>query len=173
MTQHPETSGREHRFVLVDWADPRAVELRRRMDTEIFARYERPDDDPEPAELTQRRRDALRVDPADIRATVLVLDGGQAIAHAALRELRGDWEVKRVIVDPDCRGRGIGRALMLELETIALAADVSRLILQTGDRQPDAVALYAGLGYTPIPIYEPYLETMPFSLCFEKHLRAA
>ena len=59
---------------------------------------------------------------------------------------------------------------MLELERIARSADVRRLILQTGDRQPEAVGLYEALGYTPIPIYDPYAETMPFSLCFEKTL---
>lgn len=158
-------------FEQVSWDDARAVEMRRLMDIEIFARYATPDDPPEPDEVVERRRVALLVDPDDIRATVLVLDGdGTPVAHAALRELRGDWEVKRVVVDAGQRGRGLGRALMLELERIARSAQVDRLILQTGDRQPDAVALYESLGYTPIPIYDPYAETMPFSKCFEKKL---
>ncbi len=159
------------RFELVGWHDARAVELRRLMDVEIFARYATPEDPPEPADVVEQRRIALLVDPADVRATVLALDeAGTPVAHAALRGLRGDWEVKRVIVDAGHRGRGLGRALMLELERIARAAQVDRLILQTGDRQPDAVALYESLGYTPIPIYDPYADTMPFSRCFEKRL---
>ncbi|WP_255359407.1 hypothetical protein [Frondihabitans sp. PAMC 28766] len=43
-------------------------------------------------------------------------------------------------------------------------------MLQTGDRQPDAVRLYERFGYTPIPVYEPYVEAIPFSLCYEKRL---
>ena len=160
-----------YRFERVAWDDPRAVELPRLMDVEIFARYAAPADAPEDAGITERRRVALLVDPADVRATVLAIHAdGSPVAHAALRELRGDWEVKRVVVGPGQRGRGLGRALMLELERIAAAARVTRLILQTGDRQPDAVALYESLGYTPIPIYDPYAKTMPFSLCFEKIL---
>jgi hypothetical protein len=36
--------------------------------------------------------------------------------------------------------------------------------------QPEVVARFARLGYTPIPLYEPYVETMPTSMCFEKIL---
>jgi GNAT superfamily N-acetyltransferase len=57
---------------------------------------------------------------------------------------------------------------MNHLEQLATAGGARRLILQTGDRQPDAVALYERVGYTPIPIYEPYIETIPNSFCFEK-----
>jgi hypothetical protein len=32
------------------------------------------------------------------------------------------------------------------------------------------VALHERVGYTPIPIYEPYVETIPNSLCVEKVL---
>ncbi|PPF90241.1 N-acetyltransferase [Subtercola sp. Z020] len=112
----------------------------------------------------------LTVDPATVRATVLVVDtDGTPIGHAALRILAGEWEVKRVIVDGDQRGRGVGSALMRELERIVRleAPDARRIILQTGDKQPEAVALYTRLGYTPIPTYEPYVEAIPQSLCFE------
>ena len=160
-------------FENVSWDDHRAVRLRSVMDAEMSVRYANYTPEPEPAEVTARRMASLAVDPADVRAVVLVLDDdGTPIAHAALRELRGDWEVKRVIVSDAHRGRGIARALMNHLESLAMAAGVSRLILQTGDRQPDAVAVYERVGYTPIPIYEPYVETIPNSLCFEKVLAA-
>lgn len=159
------------RFVSVNWDDQRAVELRRSMDVELTARYSGPGDAPQAAALVADRNAALAVGPADVRATILAVDADETpLAHAALRDLRGDWEVKRVVVDASARGRGIGIALMTELETIARRAGRPRLILQTGDRQPDAVALYRKLGYTPIPIYEPYLATMPFSMCFAKVL---
>jgi GNAT superfamily N-acetyltransferase len=155
----------------VDWEDARAVEFRRLMDVEMTERYTGYSAVPESAETVERRRVSLAVDPADVRATVLVLDAdGTPLAHAALRLLRGEWEVKRVIVGAGHRGRGIGRALMAHLEQIAREGGARRVILQTGDRQPDAVALYERVGYTRIPIYEPYVETIPNSLCFEKVL---
>jgi GNAT superfamily N-acetyltransferase len=160
-------------FENVSWDDHRAVRLRSVMDAEMSVRYANYTPEPEPAEVTARRMASLAVDPADVRAVVLVLDDdGTPVAHAALRELRGDWEVKRVIVSDAHRGRGIARALMNHLESLARAAGVRRLILQTGDRQPDAVAVYERVGYTPIPIYEPYVETIPNSFCFEKVLAA-
>jgi len=156
-------------FATVEWDDPRAVALRDAMDAEMTVRYHR--ETPEPPELTAKRQIALAVDPALVMATVLVLDAdGTPLAHAALRLLRGEWEVKRVIVVDGQRGRGIGQALMDHLESIARTAGAPRLILQTGNRQPEAVRLYERVGYTPIPIYEPYIETIPFSLCFEKVL---
>ncbi len=118
-------------------------------------------------------RAAISVDPADMVSTVIVSDqDGTPVAHAALRRLGAEWEVKRVIVDADRRGQGLGRLLMAALEDIATRRGATRLILQTGDRQPDAVALYRRLGYTEIPVYQPYTDAVPFSLCFEKVLAA-
>ncbi|WP_458112666.1 GNAT family N-acetyltransferase [Arthrobacter sp. R1-13] len=37
---------------------------------------------------------------------------------------------------------------MAEIEGIAARGGASRVILQTGDQQPGAVALYSKLGYT-------------------------
>lgn len=153
----------------VVWEDPRAVDLRQAMDVEMAAVYNNALART-PAQM-QLVRAALTVDPADVHTTLLALDeDGTPLAHAALRLLAGDWEVKRVIVVQEARGRGIGRALMSALEDAARAAGAVRLILQTGDRQPAAVRLYEGLGFTPIPTYEPYIEAIPTSMCFEKKL---
>ncbi|MBC7724165.1 MAG: GNAT family N-acetyltransferase [Burkholderiaceae bacterium] len=163
-----ETPNPAFRFVRVDYVDPRAVALRAVMDEEMTERYHFPGDPP----MSDTVARALAVDTAHIAATVLVIDGtGDAIAHAALRRHGGEWEVKRVIVRGAARGRGAGRSLMTELERIARSQGATRLILQCGDRQPEAVALYTGLGFTPIPVYEPYLSGIPNSLCFEKVLR--
>lgn len=149
----------------VDWNDARAIELRDCMDAEIQPRYAgRPGD---PAVIAK----ALAVNPDDIRLTVLAIDSdSRPVGHAALRQLGTEWEVKRVVVLERVRGRGVGRQLMAHLEEFAGAQGIHRLILQTGDRQPDAVALYHALGYRRIPIYQPYTDTIPFSLCFEKVL---
>lgn len=59
---------------------------------------------------------------------------------------------------------------MSALEKLAIQAGAHRLILQTGNKQPEAVALYRKLGYTPIPVYAPYDTAIPFSSCFAKQL---
>ncbi|MFT4228799.1 MAG: GNAT family N-acetyltransferase [Microbacterium sp.] len=152
----------------VAWDDPRAARLRESMDAELSPRYA-----DRFAEFESRQdvsADDFAVHAETIVATVLAVDDdGVPVGHAALRRLGDDLEVKRVFVDPAARGTGASRALMVELENIGRAAGASRLILQTGDRQPEAVALYTGIGYSPIPIFPPYTP-YAFSLCFEKRL---
>ena len=155
----------------VEYDDPRAREMRARMDAEMTAVYSVGRDPDEPAEKAAARDAALTVHPENVRATVLVVDSeGAAVGHAVLYDRAGEWEVKRVMVDGTRRGRGIGRLIMAELEAIGRAGGARRLILQTGDRQPDAVALYEKVGWTPIPVYEPYVTTIPQSICFERVL---
>lgn len=70
------------------------------------------------------------------------------VGGVGLRRLGGTaGEVKRLWVDPAWRGRGVGRALMAALEDAALGLGLTELELGTGDRQPEAVALYAGAGW--------------------------
>jgi GNAT superfamily N-acetyltransferase len=62
----------------------------------------------------------------------------------------GAVEVKRMYVPARARRRGIARALLAELERTAAAAGASRVLLETGTAQPEAVALYAATGYQPV-----------------------
>lgn len=152
----------------VHWDDPRAASLRATMSREMQARYTGLAADPEAVQQ------AISVDPDDVAVTIIVVaDDGVTVGHAALRRLGDDWEVKRVMVDESRRGSGLGRLLMAEMETRARELGADRLILQTGDRQPDAVALYRRLGYTEIAIYQPYTDAVPHSICFEKVLAPA
>ena len=151
----------------VAFDDPRAVALRDAMDAEMTVRY--PRDVVDPVDVVEARTAALTVHPENVRATVLLLDdGGAAVGHALVQDRDGEWEVKRVVVADGQRGRGVGRRLMAEIEAVAREGGAHRLILQTGDRQPDAVALYEKIGFTRIPTYEPYVTTIPQSICFEK-----
>jgi GNAT superfamily N-acetyltransferase len=156
----------------VAWRDPRAVALRELMDGEMSVLYGSRFSSPEPDEVVAARRQALVVDPRDVLVTLLATDSdGTPLGHGALRDLRGEWEVKRLIVAHHARGRGIGRRIMSELETLARTGGAKRLVLQTGDLQPGAVALYERTGYERIEIYEPYVTAIPFSLCFEKRFQ--
>ena len=83
---------------------------------------------PEPDDGIAARREALAVDPRDVLVTLLAIDSdGIPWGHAALRDLRGEWEVKRLFVDSKARGRGVGGRIMSELETLARAGGARRL----------------------------------------------
>ena len=59
-------------------------------------------------------------------------------------------EIKRMFVREPARGRGLGRRVLAALERAAMAAGVDWLVLETGDRQPEAIALYRSAGYDDI-----------------------
>ena len=60
--------------------------------------------------------------------------------------------MRRLWVDPARRGRGLGRALMAALEEEAPRLGFVRLQLATGDRQPEAVALYEATGWERLAV---------------------
>jgi GNAT superfamily N-acetyltransferase len=59
-------------------------------------------------------------------------------------------EVKRMYVATMARRRGLARAVLAELERTALAAGHRYVVLNTGVRQPEAIALYTACGYSRI-----------------------
>lgn len=66
---------------------------------------------------------------------------------------RSDAEIKRMYVRPLFARRGLARALLAEIERTASAAGITRLVLETGTAQPEAIALYSSSGYEPIPAF--------------------
>jgi GNAT superfamily N-acetyltransferase len=121
------------------YGTPAATELLAAMDAEMGALYgdAREVRDPAMGELIDV---ALTVHPEQMVAAVGAFDGDDLVGHAALRPFEDALEVKRVIVRSDHRGQGISKLLMLEVEAIARERGVSRLVLQTGDPQHQAVA---------------------------------
>jgi GNAT superfamily N-acetyltransferase len=154
----------------VDWADQRAVDLRAAMDDEVMPRYADRFDTADP-ETAASRAAAFAIDPDTVVLTLIVTVDGVPAAHAALRMLGTEYELKRLVTLPRFRGRGLSTALIRAVEEAASDRGARRLILQTGDRQPEAVGVYERLGYTPIPIYPPY-QAIWFSLCYERMLAA-
>lgn len=71
-------------------------------------------------------------------------------------------EIKRVFLFEAWRGRGISKALMQRLEQQLLLMQrtegVTLARLQTGIHQPEALALYRGLGYRPRGPYGSYVQ---------------
>lgn len=81
----------------------------------------------------------------------------------------GVMEIKRMFVDPAHRGRGIATKILRELETWAGDLSYHRCLLETGIKQPEAIALYKKSGYLIVPNYGQY-ENVEGSVCFEKTL---
>lgn len=81
----------------------------------------------------------------------------------------GDAELKRMYVIPEARGRGLARHILAALEDDARAAGRIRMVLETGDMQPEAIALYASSGYEPCAKFGYYRE-YPSSRCMAKLL---
>ncbi|WP_240752759.1 GNAT family N-acetyltransferase [Microbacterium hydrothermale] len=155
------------RIESVDVDDPRAVELRGILDDDLDDRYRESDADDTPA-FAAKRAAALAVHPEQIVATLLAVDADDTpIGHVMLRRLGDEWELKRLIVRDTARRRGVGRALTARVVDLARRGGAPRVILQSGRMQPESLRMYAASGFTPIPVYEPYVETMPRSLCFE------
>ncbi|MFI0188386.1 GNAT family N-acetyltransferase [Streptomyces sp. NPDC017082] len=81
----------------------------------------------------------------------------------------GDAELKRMFVITEMRGLGLARRMLAALEEDARAAGRVRMVLETGTKQPEAVALYTSSGYEPCAkfgYYRHYAE----SLCYAKRL---
>ncbi|WP_084699793.1 GNAT family N-acetyltransferase [Streptacidiphilus anmyonensis] len=81
----------------------------------------------------------------------------------------GDAELKRMYVRATARGRGLARRMLRHLEEDARRAGRRRMILETGDQQPEAVALYRSEGYAPILKFGYYRE-YDSAICLGKEL---
>lgn len=103
----------------------------------------------------------FRLDPNEVapgRGAFLVarVDGRPAACGAVRLLEGGDAEVKRMFARPEMRGRGVGRAVLAALEAEARRLGAARLVLETGVRQREAIALYRSAGFTDIPPYGEY-----------------
>jgi GNAT superfamily N-acetyltransferase len=156
------------RIVRVGIDHPDAVRLIAEVQAEYVVRYGGPDDTP--------------LDPsmfvAPMGAFFVGYVGGLPVATGAWRR-RHDVEafgtsetaeIKRMYVAHGVRNAGHARAMLAHLEQTAWAAGAEAVILETGLRQPEAIALYTSSGYTPIDSFG-YYRDAPLSRCFGKPLR--
>jgi putative acetyltransferase len=131
------------------------------------------------AELTERYPeegachfglDAVEVAEGRGAFVVARVDDKPAGCGAIRRIDDGTGEIKRMYVVPSSRGRGIGPRVLAELEAEARRLQLLRIVLETGERQPEALAVYRRAGYVVIPAFGEYIGT-PLSVCMEKRLR--
>jgi len=78
-------------------------------------------------------------------------------------------EIKRMYVLPEQRGKSIATTLLSALEVWTAELGYGRCVLETGKRQPEAIALYEKNGYGVIPNYGQY-SGIENSVCFEKRV---
>ncbi len=160
---------------LIDRApdDEMAIFLVRAQWAELTARYGVPE--AEPASIS---------DPGAFRAPsgafvglavddVAVGCGGVCAYHDPESDASHDGErvgeLKAIYVSPMHRGHGYGRLIVQALEARATRIGYRTLRLETGDAQPEAIALYRSLAYSQIERYGPYRDLVR-SVCFERTL---
>ena len=103
-----------------------------------------------------------------IKYVVLAVENGQAVGCGAIKEYDLDtMEVKRMYTSPQNRGKKIASRVLAELENWAKELSYKTCILETGNKQPEAIALYNRNSYQRILNYGQYAN-VENSLCFEK-----
>jgi GNAT superfamily N-acetyltransferase len=127
------------------------------------------------AEYNDPRANHFRLDPDDVApergAFVVAWSGDEAVGCGAIRRLDdGEAEIKRMYVAAEQRGRGVGRRILEALEGEAHRLGVRRIVLETGNRQARALALYRSHGFTDIPAYGEYVHSPATSVCLGKKL---
>jgi GNAT superfamily N-acetyltransferase len=135
------------RLTALPYDDPVAQDLVERVQLEYVARY--------------GGRDEAVVDPAEFlppQGLFLAAQvDGEPVGSGAWRALGGDVaEIKRVYVVPAFRRRGLAQLIVEALERSAAQAGNRSVVLNSGARQPEALALYEQLGYGPVPGYGVY-----------------
>jgi GNAT superfamily N-acetyltransferase len=101
---------------------------------------------------------------------VLASVGAEVIGCGAFRLFdAGTVEMKRMFVRRVHRGGGIARRILEALEVEARGRGFTAAVLETGTRQPEAIALYITCGYEPIERYGTYAQYAR-SVCFQKML---
>ena len=101
---------------------------------------------------------------------LIAYEGDTAVACAGLKAYSDtDIEIKRVWVEPACRGKKISLALMERLEEKARTMGFTRMILQTRPQMTEAVGLYTKLGYSLIDNYPPY-DKLEGAVCYAKEI---
>ena len=103
-----------------------------------------------------------------IKKVVVAYKEGIPIGCGAFRKVDdSSVEIKRMYVKPNERGSGVAKEILNFLEIWAKENKFQKCILETGDRQVEAIRFYQKLGYYKIQNYGQYTE-MENSLCFEK-----
>ena len=107
----------------------------------------------------------------NITSVVVAYDNDKPVGCGAIKEYDAvTMEVKRMYTAPGNRGKGVATLVLAELERWAAELSYHKCILETGKKQPEAIALYKKNGYAIIPNYGQYAQ-VDNSVCFEKVIK--
>jgi len=144
----------------MDWDDPVGKRLRDEQERETVERYG--------GDIELGPKPSGR----DVSTFLLAADGrsSEPVGCGALRRLDAEaFEVKRMYVVPEWRGRRIGQVLLRALERYAVDAGATVMRLETGVEQPEAIRLYERCGYYRIDRFGHYVDCEA-SVCYERKL---
>jgi putative acetyltransferase len=96
-------------------------------------------------------------------------EGSRVVGIGGFKRAKGHAEISSVFVSEAHRGSGAALELMGHLEERAREEGFPIVRLETGTRQPRAVAFYRKLGYRETEPFEPY-EADPLSVFMAKDL---
>jgi L-amino acid N-acyltransferase YncA len=110
---------------------------------------------------------AAWVRPGDARS-IAVDEHGEVLGSVAVVPLHG-WSSHvgevRIVVDPDNRGRGVGRELARHAVLEALELDLSKLVVEVIADQEALVAMFRGLGFEPEALLIDHVRDRSGGLC--------
>lgn len=101
-----------------------------------------------------------------------VREGEACLGMGALAVQDGYGEVKSMFTSPEARGKGVGKALLRQIEDQARTEGLTLLKLETGDPLKAAVGLYERAGFQRCKIFGEY-QPNSSSVYMEKHLDTA
>jgi len=105
-----------------------------------------------------------------LQNVIIAYDNDIPVSCGAFKPLSSATvEVKRMFTLPAKRGQGYASLILKALEEWATELKYSSIVLETGKRQPEAIALYQKNGYKIIPNYGQYIG-IENSVCFEKKI---
>lgn len=103
-----------------------------------------------------------------IKFVVVAYENEIPLGCGAIKKNSEDaMEIKRMYVSPEHRAKGIATKILSSLESWAAEMQFAKCVLETGKRQPDAIALYTKNGYRIIKNFGQYAN-VENSVCFEK-----
>jgi GNAT superfamily N-acetyltransferase len=105
--------------------------------------------------------EAVEFDPPDGGFLVAYADGVPVgcVGWRSLDDGEEIAELKRLYSVPEARHQGIAIKLMAAVEENAREHGRKRMVLETGHKQPEAIALYRKLGYEPIEHFGHYKDS--------------
>ncbi|WP_430377692.1 GNAT family N-acetyltransferase [Streptomyces sp. B1-3] len=153
----------------VPFDHPDAVKLNDQVQAEYHVRYGDGGDATELAPADFQPPNGVYLIAYDALDSPVATGGWRAQDANGEGNLDGDAELKRMYVIEQMRGRGLARRVLSALEEDARAAGRLRMVLETGTKQPEAIALYTSSGYEPCAKFG-YYRHHEDSRCFAKPL---